>query len=354
MSLLRSLTSCAIVAGVLTFAGCGNGNSGSSDPQSTAGDAQATGAGSAAVGLAADAGLNQLYTQGVAAFREAPHTALVNDGPKPVNEIIFCLNNNPPTPALQTSVITTTGYPSPVFTSGQIQFEADSTGLPAHWYHLTLEFTSSTPFVMTNEEGDIVTISSGSFELYVMDPGAVVSAPGDWTDTIDCYAYIAQTAPITAVVQLASGGTRTTTLYGLRHVNRAITRSITGTQVSRNDNVAVNGDYSGLSGIVTPAIASGPLLADRTGTDRLFTMWHHSTTLGDGMVHTFVWDRYCTYAVAYTYPQGSPTWTGTISGYFENVYIQKDSLPQIGPLSDVLLNFNYGIVINMNLGAALF
>ena len=207
MSPLRSFTTCAAFAGALALAGCGNGNNASSDnPQATGGDAQATGAGSAAVGLASDAGLNQLYSQGVAAFREAPHTSLVHDGPRPVNEIIFCLNNTPPAPAIQTSVITTTAYPSPVYTSGQIQFEADDTGLPATWYHLTLGFTAGNPFVITNEEGDVVTISSGSFELYVMDPGAVVSAPGDWTDTIDCYAYIPQSVPITAVVHWPPAG----------------------------------------------------------------------------------------------------------------------------------------------------
>ena len=124
--------------------------------------------------------------------------------------------------------------------------------------------------------------------------------------------------------------------------------------MTRSDNVTINGDYSGLSGIVTPAIASGPLLADRNGTERYFTMWKHTTTLGDGKVHTFLWDRFCTYAVSYTYTQGSPTWIGTISSYFENVYVQKDSLPQIGPLSDVLLNLDYRIIIDMNRGAALF
>jgi|GEM_PF-6904959 hypothetical protein len=356
MHLLQSLTACALLTGALALTGCGSSNNASNSPaQTTGGDAQATSAASSAVGLASDAGLNQLYNKGVAAFREAPRSTIVNDGPRPVNEIIFCLNNTPPSPAIGSSVITTTAYPSPIYTSGQIQFEADSTGLPADWYHISLSFTSGNPFVVTNEEGDVITIDSGSFELYVSDPGAVGSGtPGDWTDTIDCYAYIAQSAPITAVVQLASGGTRTTSLSGLRHVKRAITRSITGTTVTRADNVTIDGDYSNLSGIVTPTIVSGPSLADRNGTIHPFTMWQHTTTLADGLVHTFLWDRHCTYSVTYTYQQGSPTWIGTIANYYENVYIQKDDLPQIGPLSDIKLALDYGIIIDMNRGAALY
>jgi hypothetical protein len=345
----RSCAASAIILCTLLASACGNANHGGSTelPAGTADTRTASGA-SAAAGTATDAGLNQLYVGGSIALRELPGHGPVSDGNSGVNEIIRSLNNVRPEPVTGAGMITSTTYANPIVVSGSISYSSDTNGLPANWYHVSLDFSSTSPFTITTDEGDRAAITGGQINLYVLNTDGADDSAGNWSRTVDSYVVIPATSPVTVVVTLTDGTVRTSSLTGERHVNRVINRTVSGTTVSRSDGVTIDGTVAPVP--ITPALANGPGLVDRNGTGQVFTQWNNAVQIdvaGGINNHTFVWDRYCTYTVSYSYQVGTLVWSGAISNYVENVYVTLDGV-QVGPLSDLQLYVDYALLHDLN------
>jgi hypothetical protein len=348
-----------VVASAVLCMGCGGGTdqAGGTTTPVSATDAHTTAAASIAVGAAADAGLDQLYSGGAIAMGDTPRTRTISDAPDTITEILHTVANAPPMPVTGSTTITTSSYTDPIFVSGQLMFEADDVGLPTNWFHVSLSFVSNEPFAIRDEDGDSASISSGTFDLYVHDQVLTNDNQGNWTRQVDAYASISASAPIAALISFSGGGTSISTLSGLRHVSRAISHTSSGSgpaTIVRTDNVQIDGDSSGAVGIVSPALAVGPTRHDRNGASHPFTQWVQANQEGTGGTPTMIWNRFCDYTVTYTYPQGTVVWAGAISGYFENVYIQKNGGMVSGPYSDIQLYSNFGLLIDLNNGTQFF
>lgn len=361
-SMARSTASAAcgavlLVAGALALGGCGSGSSTSATVTNTlpsAHEAQTASAASSAVGVATDAGLNQLFVGGAIALRTPLRVGPLSDG-APYDEIMRSVADAPPAPAAPgAAVITTTGYSNPVVVSGQIGYEADTAGLAAGWYHVALTFSASNAFTIRSDEGNMAAVTGGRIDLYVHNQDGSDDGVGGWTRQLDSYVSIADSAPVTVTVTLAGGVVRTSTLTGLRHVGRAIKHTRSGSLVTRADAVTVDGDLSAVP--LSPPVGSGPTMLDRAGANQVFTRWVHAVDITEGGVtarHVFQWDRHCTYTVTYTYLVGALTWTGSVTGYTENVYVARDGTA-VGPLTDLQLALRFGLLHDLNGSAAHF
>jgi len=231
--------------------------------------------------------------------------------------------------------------------AGSISYSSDTTALPANWYHISLDFSASSPFTITTDEGDRAAITGGQIDLYVLNADGADDGVGNWSRTVDSYVTIPAASPVTIVVTLSDGTVRNATLSGERHVNRGIIRTVTGTTVSRTDAVTIDGNVAAVP--ITPAMVNGPSLLDRNGNGQVFTQWNHAVQVNNslGTTATLVWNRYCTYTVSYSYQVGTVVWSGAITNYFENVYLTRNGV-QVGPLSDLQLLVDYGILHNIN------
>jgi hypothetical protein len=348
-TLARSCTASAIILGALFASSCGkSSNGGSSLLPGTTEEARTASGASAVSGTALDAGLNQLYSGGSIALREQPRGGPVSDGNSGPYEIIRSLNNTRPEPFTGAGMITAATYTNPIVVSGSISYSSDTSGLPANWYHVSLDFSSTSPFTITTDEGDRAAITGGQIDLYVQNIDGADDGVGNWSRTVDSYVSIAAASPITIVVTLTDGTVRTSTLTGERHVNRVINRTVAGSTVSRSDGVTIDGNVAGVP--IAPALTNGPSLNDRNGASHAFTQWNHAVQVaaaGGTVNHIFVWNRYCTYTVSYSYQVGTLVWSGAISNYFENVYVSLDGT-QAGPLSDLQLYVDYRMLHNLN------
>jgi hypothetical protein len=348
--MLHGASAVGVVASALLLTGCGGSDSASTTtgPSTTAQDAQTASASSAVAGTATDAGLNQLYVGGSIALLEPPRTGVVSDGGSGITEIMRSASVVRPEPLTGAGMITTTLYTNPVMISGSIAYSSDTVGLPANWYHISLTFSASAPFTIRTDEGNTAAITGGELDMYVHNVDGTDDGAGTWTRTVDSYESIPAGSPLTVTVTLGNGTVRTSSLTGLRHVVRGITHALNGSTVTRTDNVQVDGNVSGVP--ITPSLTNGPSLPDRTGTSQVFTDWQSAVQINTGgqiTDHTFVWNRYCTYTVTYTYQLGTIVWSGAISDYVENVYVTLDGV-QVGPLSDLQIDIDYLLLHNMN------
>ena len=346
----RRCAASAVVLGALLVSACGgtNDDNGGTPLSAATLDARTASAASAVGGTATDAGLNQLYAGGSIALREPPKHGPVGDGGSGVNEIIRSLTNARPEPFTGAGMITTATYTNPIVVSGSISYSSDTTGLPANWYHIALDFSSTSPFTITTDEGDQAAITGGQIDLYVLNTDGADDGAGNWSRTVDSYVTIPATSPVTIVVTLRDGTVRNASLTGERHVNRGIIRTVTGTTVSRTDAVTIDGNVAPVP--ITPAMVDGPSLLDRNGTGQVFTQWNHAVQISGALgpaTATLVWNRYCTYTVSYSYQVGTVVWSGAIANYFENIYLTRNGV-QVGPLSDLQVLADYGILHDLN------
>jgi hypothetical protein len=165
------------------------------------------------------------------------------------------------------------------------------------------------------------------------------------------YSSIPSGNAVTVTIALANGASRTATLSGERHASRAITRTkttaVSGTTISRTDNVTIDGDLSA----VPVGLTSGPTMNDKASNPHLFTKWTHTLSTPTA-THTLVWDRFATWTANWTYTSGvTPGWSAAISSMNENIYIQRDGGAVLGPMDDVDLRNRFRILHDLN-GAA--
>lgn len=344
------LLSATLTLAAVAISGCGAKSDDAAG--ATATDTRSVSASSSAVGTATDAGLNALYGGGAVAWQPELDFRTRSDGP--TDEVMRSVTDAPPAPHSGSGDITVSTYTNPLMTSGTIHWQADSSGLPAGWYHVSLTFDSAAPFTVTTENGDVATIASGVVDFYVHNVDGSNDGVGNWTRTVDTWTSISGT-PLQVSTTVSGGISRSATITGLRHAHRAITRTKdagTGT-ITRADAVTIDGDLSDLSVLsLSPALSSGPSMADRAGASHPFTKWQHVVT-SEGVTHTNVWNRYCTYTASYTYAPGTVSWTGTFSGVNENIYLTHDGVT-VGPLTDAQVVARFQMLHNLNKAAGQF
>lgn len=310
--------------------GCGSGDATTAAPATQApADVGQGSSGSAAVGVAADIGVQQLYGgSGALAYRRPlPSVNGMWDGdvgPASIEGVASAIE--PPTPSSSNVNLIPSMNLNATFTAGAVNCEMDTTGLPAaqtatvpttSWFHIGLTFAGSSPFTVRDDNGATAQITSGELDLYVHDQVTFNDHAGNWTRSIDIYSMMPVGNPLTVVETAADNTSRTVTITGQRHAHRvivhkrdAIANLVTGLHLH-----TVDGDFSGYPTFTSGGIASpgnGPAKPD-TGSPaatRYFTQW--TNTVSNAPV--FVWNRYATFAVEYTHPIGSSTVTTVVPG----------------------------------------
>jgi hypothetical protein len=362
--LLLSLTTFGIA---MATVGCGAGSGTDASTTSTstptaASDASTASAGSAAAGVATDAGFAQLYQGGVpVAWRASRETATISDGVTVDAVALASSLGGPGTPTVQNTsadgqalALANGQTASGTFTFISDQLAPDLSTLPTNWWHVKLAFDHQTQaFTVTNDDGASATITAGELDLYIYDVTTAGSAPGNWTRTAQVYSVIPSTNPLTMTITPTSGGTRNSTLTGIRHAQHAITRSNDGTNVTRAETTTVDGDATTLLGAIpsvsTLQVASGPTLADAgtPATNRLFTKWLHTTTLADASVHPLQWDRWATFTVTKVRPASATAWSSiTFSNEQQAIYLTRNGV-QAGPFTRQQLASGFNLVMDL-------
>lgn len=354
---------------LVVLAGCGNSEPDVTPPAAqavTSVDAQSTAAASAVIGLATDAGLNQLYVGGsLAYFSSARLTDGVFDAPSglPALELVSALG--PPMPATGSGVITTGvagTYPNPAITSGQLLYNSDVSGLPTAtanqgWYHIQLNSDDTAPFTVTDENGSTVRLASGTVSLYVRDWLTPNSIGGNWARTIDVWTTMPATDPLKVMVTSTDGSTRTVSVSGGRHVLHTITQTRSTSTIPATLTTdyfkTVNGDFSHYpvaAGLPSPG--NGPQGLDSTGTLRIFSNWLFTTTLADEVVHTFQWNRAATFGLRTQRSAGDLTWKSAAllasPAPAESIYITRDNGEAVGPMTWATLKVTFGVAPDYN------
>lgn len=315
-------------------------------------------ASSAVIGVATDAGLNQLYAASgnALAFLVPTHDGqALYDGPSPLGQLVRDLGDQAPQPAPGFAIIDRTVYANPVVTAGSISYSANSTGLNTGWHKVVMQFGTTatlTPFTITTENGDTAALTSGQLDLYVHDVYTNLGG-GHWTRQVDVYALIPIATPLVVEFIQADKAQRIVTVSGLRHARQSIDRTLANTTVTRQHVFTVDGDCSGLADSGAGlSITNGPLLPDHQGYSRLSTQWSFVSTAG-----TVVWNRFATFGIQYQYvydPANPPVWTGTLMASpvpSENIYITLPSGTRFGPYNWAELRASAAMAKGIDLNA---
>jgi hypothetical protein len=357
-------------ATAVLLAGCGSDATSTATTVTTPGsdDAAQSGASSAAVGSASDAGVSQLFSGGTAAMAMIdPHPVVawqlvrrdgMDDGPAPLDALVKSSDTAPAPNGGSTTITAGPNFGGPGC-SGSFPCEIDTGGtLPAGYYHVALTFDTAHTLTLHTENGDTATITGGELDLYVKGTDVTPSGHplGSWDYIIDVYSTMPATNPIVVNVTTANGGSWTTRVNGLRHGKREYVRSQTGigagAVVSLTESFTVDGDFSGFpAGTTVPNPGNGPLLLDRGNSQHNFTKWVFNSVGAAGGSHVFTWDRYATFGLNYVRTGGTAL-TVSVTAPAENIYITKDTGLPVGPLDLAGLKAQYHVSGDLTQSAA--
>ena len=331
MSICRLLLlSCA----TLLAGGCGISGDDPLASKTSRADAAAVAAATAVVGSASEFAISQLY-QGTTAI-----AALSGDfGSYALRDVA---NGGPGIPAAQSLIITASTFTAvaggtasgtATFTSDRLA--PDSSTLPTGWWHLNVNFADqASAFTVTADDGTVANATSGSLDLYVRDGATTITSAGNWTQVIDAWT-IARTATAPGLtISPGTPGARTTTITGIRHLSRTVSRVDNATTITRTETASIDGDTTALLAAV-PSLAAlwnvtaGPRLPDSNlpRTDRLFARWVQPTTLADASTATWTWDRLINWTIVQTKPRAAAAWASTtVTGSGASHYLARDAV----------------------------